>query len=712
MRQLPATTLIVLAIASAVLAQPGSPPSLAGNWVGVYQSYPYFMKMTLQMAPSAPDTKVATQLRIEPLVQINSIGRAPMGIVGVDVEYDAAARTIVITPGPDAYRVLGSQLPRFFGLLDEESGIVGGTLVGGSAAASPYFLLTRTETAENAFLKKLRNAIEDASGVPGRRPENPFANIANAFGRGPSLDRLREWVNRFAVEYPDVDPYHTEQGKLFSMARSLFRDQYFKPYFDKTFDEMGRGELMAVVQQIQKIPPPRSNFPEEKPHGALHGVSRAFSPTGGTYASLDVMFSVLAMRPMDAWRAQSLRRLQGEATGLRTVRTIEQAESEALATLWPSERKAFAEVVVTARSRVSAPALALKVDELVNGATSFDTAAKIASVLGEIRAYRPASPTPATPVGRRTLERPTAAPQALDSIAALMATVSPDLRQKETARLESAMTQLVEKEVARDAAELPRLGDGLAGLQAGAKFRSTLDAKYQPFSGNASVQKLFTGLAERRKAQLASAEPSLDARLKAAKSTTEVDQIVQTYLSVPSDRSDAAGGRLLQIASARGGQLRTSEQAMAVKEAEAQREANSACARTSDRNDADAAPGEPTERDMCKAVESVLLGKQRALEDLKDECKNFQSNQNPASAMLCLGGMAAGTGGGPQISLRGFKKIACSSAASAGRPGFFCDYVSSLSTGNQMMAPIFNHAGGEVVTARFVKTSGVWIFMR
>jgi hypothetical protein len=78
---------------------------------------------------------------------------------------------------------------------------------------------------------------------------------------------------------------------------------------------------------------------------------------------------------------------------------------------------------------------------------------------------------------------------------------------------------------------------------------------------------------------------------------------------------------------------------------------------------------------------------------------------------MCLMGAASQVGGGPQLSLRGFKKIACSSAAAAGRPGFFCDYVASIASGNAMTAPMFDRFGTEATTARFVRSSGTWLFM-
>src|SRR5262245_49657492 len=91
---------------------------LTGSWVGVYQAYPFFIRMTVNAATG--------EMRLEPLVQQQSIGRAPTGIVRVTVDYDASARTLLLTPGADAYRTLGVQVPQFFGVLDEDRQLIGG----------------------------------------------------------------------------------------------------------------------------------------------------------------------------------------------------------------------------------------------------------------------------------------------------------------------------------------------------------------------------------------------------------------------------------------------------------------------------------------------------------------------------------------------------------------------------------------------------------
>jgi hypothetical protein len=278
------------------------------------------------------------------------------------------------------------------------------------------------------------------------------------------------------------------------------------------------------------------------------------------------------------------------------------------------------------------------------------------------------------------------------------------------ARVQARLDDLVAAETERDRAALAKLGSGLEGLQGGQRWHAAAAAKYAELGTHSAVTALMSELGGRRAAQLREAEPALAAQIKAAPNLPALSQVRATYLGVPSDAGDPTGRRLLQAIQQREPGLRQAEQAAAVERAEAQRQANSACAKASTDNGPDGLAGEPTERDMCLAVERVLLGAQDNLASMQDECRGLDAKSNPISGMMCLFGSASQIGGGPQMSLRGFQKIACASAVAVGRPGFFCDYVVRLYTGNAMMAP-FNRFSGEITTARFVRTRGQWIFL-
>jgi hypothetical protein len=642
-----------------------------------------------------------------------------VGVVRTTAEDDATTRALVITPSADAQRVLGTRLASFSGVLDAERQIVAGVLVGGAGSGSPYFVMSRSSNAEAAFLKTVRNAAtarpSASRASPVRAPRGIPIRIPGG-GRSPGQDEIRRWAARLLDEYPDIVANRTEQGRLFAMARNLFRDEYFQPHFGRTFDALGPNDLQRIRQEITGIPAPRANFPEERANGAARAVERGFATMTGTYTAPDITLSVIAMRSIQAWRTQTLAWLQ-KASGdvLGRIATIERAESQVLAMFWPSERTAFAGVLASSRSRVAGPVLRARLDELLNQSASYDAVPRLIETLAAGSAA--AEPTAdgrrgrAPTHGRRTEAGRTAPQASSDDIGTLLGLVSSDLRQEQLARVSSRIDHIVEEETRRDRETLAGLGTGLEGLQAGGRWHAEAAAKYRPVPTHQAVQALMRELAERRAPLLQKMEGPLTSRIRAARNTSEVNQLRSTYLSVTSDHADPVGGRLLQVAQTQHAELRQEEQVVAAIEAEERRQAASPCARAATENGPDSFPGEPTERDMCLTIERGLRGAQQELEDLKNECHGLNAQNNFAATVLCLGGTLAGVGGGPQLSLRGFRKIACSPAVAVGRPGYFCDYVTDLVTANPQTAPIVNRFGGAMATARFVRSGGSWIFL-
>ena len=686
--------------------------TLAGSWVGVYQTYPHFIKMTLQIA-APPGQPMSGEMRLEPVVNLRSIGQVHMGIVKVTVAYDASARTLVVTPAPDSYRNLGFQMPGFSGVLDEGRQLVGGVLTPMPRDACPYFILGRAENADGAFVKTIKDALEDTGLAGGTaRPQNPFAGMRNPFGGG-GQGKLREWAAQFSREHPDLDPYRSESGGVALMARNLFRDEYFRQYFGKTFDELGKGELNRIVMDIRGVPAPRSNFPEERANGVLKVVERAFSPTLGTYTAPDITLSVLALRPMAAWREQAIRRLASvppTGDGLRAINGSRAAEQAALSTFWPSERKTFADAVGAAQSRVAAPLLTSRVDAVLTSATSFAGAETIANVLDSIQRYRPpaAAPAAALPPGpfqpRPAPAAANASASVEDSVPALATLVSADLRAAQIGRLDTRMSELVRAESERDLQTVAKLEDGLPGLEASGRAFASMNQKYVLFPNQPSVRALYDALAKRRGPMFRTGESTIAARVKAAKSTAELNSVRQTYLGVPSDSADPVGGRLLQSVQLQMNDLQKAEAIVAAVKEEERRRAASPCAKAATRNEKNEEG--PTEQEMCLTVEAVLEGKQEAIRSMEQSCKYLRPDSNPATALACLMGMGAQK---YRLGLRGFYKVACAEARPF--PGFVCDYQPQFSTNVAEFQQILGRLPGGNATARFVFSRGMWVMI-
>lgn len=347
---------------------------LAGTWLGVYQTTPQLIRITLQLPPldGTQSTAADGELRIEPLVESRSISinRPPMGVVRATISFDGLSRTVTVTPTPDASRILGTRLPTFSGVLNPDGTLIAGVTAGVAADENPYFVLGRQEVATGAFLRKLEDVATFTQRIP-----SAGVSILEKFGGGGAPDKsLAAWAQRFIAEYPDIDAVHVTAGALFQKGRNLFRDDSFRPYFGKNYDDLGAGDLMRRYMQIQKVPLPRGNFPEEKPNGVIASVRNGFFPGPGSLNARDIRLAVIATRVMNTWRVQSLRALRStslDVEGWRAAFAGEQAEKSVLATFWPSERQEFAGAVLAARNNIATPLLTKEVQGLLAEANSF-----------------------------------------------------------------------------------------------------------------------------------------------------------------------------------------------------------------------------------------------------------------------------------------------------------------------------------------------------
>lgn len=135
--------------------------------------------------------------------------------------------------------------------------------------------------------------------------------------------------------------------------------------------------------------------------------------------------------------------------------------------------------------------------------------------------------------------------------------------------------------------------------------------------------------------------------------------------------------------------------------------ASSACARVP-ANDADVADG-PSSRDLCTALQLAFTGADENLTQMTESSCGTATGAggDPMSAMLCLMGSAAQAGGGSQLTVTAFRKIACEKAA--GRPGYSCDYIVRATSANPLAQALLQAAPEEIANARFVRSAGRWM---
>ena len=641
----------------------------------MYEIYPSLVRVQLDLTPGASGGGLYDgTIRLEPLVDGT---RTPMGVTAISVHYDSQMRTLEIKPTSAAYSDMrGVRLPTLFGVFDEEQQAFGGVIVGVTvSSSSPYFVLARPDKARKRYFKPLRQVAKDAK---------PGGRLPSFGGGGISRKKFLDWSMQLASEYPDIDFYRTESNTVLGMSRSLFRDGNFQPYFGKKFDKLKRGEREGNSRVVQKIPAPRANFPEERAAGVAHGAARAFS----SFRALDTTLTVYAFRHMDAWRSQSLARMEKLGTNrdaLIAIDALAQSEEKAFLMYWPSERAAFSGAMQASRTRIVGPILSEIVDQLVATASGAKGLAALARA--------------------RTSGSSTTSAGGDYSVGTLMALVDESTRARESEKLNAALDNLLTKETRTDTEAIGRFGGGLNSLQVSAEWNTQMARKYGSFLQYTPVQVLFGKLRLQRESVFGAVEPELTGRINSAGSTREIDQLRTTYFGVVSDKQIASASRMLRVAQDRRTALQEQETSQRAEQAARQRYENSPCASVRDASEDPS--GGPSGELMCRIIESGFTAADQLNQEMKDSCAHVDRNDMGA-AYVCLFGQLGGVGGGPQLKIGGFRKHWCKSAQPHGYEGYICEYTMKIISGNELTRSIIGMIPATVNTERFVETPLGW----
>ena len=143
-------------------------------------------------------------------------------------------------------------------------------------------------------------------------------------------------------------------GRLWVHARKLFQDSHFKEYFGKPYDQLTRTERMDVWDNLRK-PGPQ----EEDPRNRF--AASAFFPGLGSYETVGITLTVLALRSIDSWYAEMRHRLEhleleADPDPSRVVDAIEAQVRRMPQAFWPSEIAAIESRARQIRSEIGARA--------------------------------------------------------------------------------------------------------------------------------------------------------------------------------------------------------------------------------------------------------------------------------------------------------------------------------------------------------------------
>jgi hypothetical protein len=446
---------------------------------------------------------------------------------------------------------------------------------------------------------------------------------------------------------------------------------------------------------------------------------RAFLPgpgggLPGSFAPGDVASMVAYRRTLRQQRLKLLAELQGLSASdasFERAATIREAEMAAFEVLWPSEYREVKGAVEATSLKATTPGLQAWVDSVVKSASGFEGLNAITSALGRFTAVaRARNQSPGRQVPMSGRPRGAASGGAVSSTGpdALIAAASPEAKEQAEAKLRARASVLVAELVKSEQAKLDAFGTGLNALQAGTVWYRRFSESFSQFQSEPPVRSAHQALETRRHQDLAAGAAELLARVNQAKTPDQVSSVLNTYLGVPTDRSEPAVSNVFAAAAERSRILTASVQ----RAAEEARSVTNFC-KTVAADDTNAT-GEPSSRDMCLAVANLMDGINDNYREIAQACARGDYRDNPIRAMQCLG-LCAGTAGECELSIQmtHFDKIACADAKPTGQPGFNCDYVLrySASSANVQQALATVAPAGSVVQSRFVKRGTVWIRM-
>lgn len=660
-----------------------------GVYTGTYVCSQRQMSLTLELESAAGRNGLAGTFTFS---SPGGNPDAPLGAFRLAGTFDLPTRAIRMQPREWVKRAPLYQAVGLSGTWDPSTGTISGTISGPGCSK---FQVTRDASA-TARLEKL------AADRAARYDDAPTA-LAEARSPEEQCLVLGKWLSRFKREYPDLDVGRTVVDQFYVRAVNLFHDEHFTPVFGKRFDELPEQDRLQARHAIQRC----SQSAEARDDRTMFGVVlRPFLPGIASFGAADVASMVAYRRTLRQQREKVMKELEvlsgaGAFNRATAIRDGELAEFEVL---WPSEHRAVKEAVDAALAESAAPGLDAWVESVVQNATAAEGLARIDAALARL-ARGPG--TAAAPTPRRP-GPPRPAPPAASGPDAVIASASPEARERAEARLRKRASELVAEVAQKERAALESLGSGLPALQAGAAWHRRVAQVFQGRQNEPSVRSAQAAFEARRQQDLAASASQVLDRVNQVKTAQEVSSVLNTYLGVPGDRSNPAAEKVFAVADARRRALAAAEE----RQAEAARSVAGYCASVpaDDTN----GTGEPSSREMCLAIANLMDGVNDRYREIQRSCEQGGYRENPMLAVQCLG-LCGATAGKCELSVRlvRFEKIECADARPTGQPGFNCDYVLryTASSPNVQQALSTIAPAGSIVQSRFVKQGSAWIRM-
>ena len=480
---------------NAANAGPVAIAEFARQWNGVYHAYPRVMGIEIDLQVIDTHSMSGT-VAFYPLSDKTRSGRHS-GSYKATGSFNPLSHTFELVPVGWIKRAsIYGVLPTLRGVFNPSREAASGffiNTVSKQVIPGAYFTLAHPEQ-----VARLNSAMKKAT-----KGGNGFLAM---FAGAPSDDVIRQWAGKLTEEYPNIDPYRTEMGRLYRMAANLFEDDHFSRYFGQPFDVLGNAAQKKINRKLATT--------KNQSLRQYSGLSRAFGFSGSP-GSPNVMQALLGQREIRFWYRKMMSRLQAlpyEMISFDQIDAVESAAVEVLQSLWPSEIEQFQALPNQARQTIALPTL--------------DAAAK--GMISNTHDYLSSKALYAWHENARRHFK----------------WIPHSDRQKISGSVTAKIETITGPMIQQEAVALNSFAGGLQGLQQGSDWYRIFQEKYSFAGATLSYQDALSKLNSLRARQFATEETAIISFINGMGVIAEIDQLKKELLQVPGDNQISSGRRI------------------------------------------------------------------------------------------------------------------------------------------------------------------------
>lgn len=625
--------------------------SLTGVWSGYYRCSNTPIRLDLVL-----DQQDA-QLQGLFLFYLSS-GDTPSGAYTLSGQIDEDTGSLVLEPGQWQKRPIGFTAVGLSGQYEADQ--ITGTI---SFNQCGNFQVTKD-------LERTEELLAQVERSERLWEEAPTA-LADAKNETHRCIAIIKWASRLNAEYPELDLQHTPLKQVFSKAGPLFSDSDFKPVWGKSYSEYSKDERKRIYYDILK---PCSRRPELRGYFEAYRyiLTRPFTMDRGDFSHSEVILRAQIISQQRQWlrnKLSDLKELPANEAGYASWEQIRVASDEQLADLWPSERGEFEQRLDRTLVRLAPQVLTGRVNRAVAEATDFAAITHLDRLLEENKL--------------------------------LVDSVTHDQLVKHRNIIARRQEQLLGSEVSSDLEALSSISPDLEGLAQSTEWFRAFQSKYRALDG-ASISQAKQKFRLQRRFLLKSTESQLIQNVQEVDNVGRLDQLVATYIGLPSDRSESTLGTVWSSIDQRRQQLLSKQQKAALN--------STYCERFRGH---EKATEEPSDRDVCVALATTIDQMNAGYKELGRKCRAREFGNNPILATQCMSLCVASQGRcNLSFKMTHFENLDC--AAAQGQSGWICDYYVKFSGSDALMKEVLSTIApnGGLGQGRFLKVNNQWIHVR